>query len=85
MRGRALVEGDEFVRLRAGQVPSSVQKVVQAVPLGAVGGHEDVEIHGRLLLQAWVRTGPYCGGALRASLADCGPEGQGRAAKGGRR
>ncbi|GAA2950093.1 hypothetical protein GCM10010518_41080 [Kitasatospora cinereorecta] len=85
MRRRALVESDEFIRFRAGQTPSSVQKMVQAVPLGVVGGHEDVEIHGRLLLQARVRTGPYYGGALRASLADCGPEGQGRAAKGGRR
>ncbi|GAA2960688.1 hypothetical protein GCM10020227_30180 [Streptomyces flavovirens] len=70
MCGRALVQGDEFVRLRACQVASSVQEVVQAVPLDAVGRHEDVEIHGRLLLQAWGRTGPYYCGALRLSLAD---------------
>ncbi|MGY3056880.1 hypothetical protein ACVWZD_001125 [Streptomyces sp. TE3672] len=35
-----------------------------------MGGHEDIEIHGRLLLQAWVRTGSYYGGALPVSLAD---------------
>ncbi|GAA2451203.1 hypothetical protein GCM10010433_61540 [Streptomyces pulveraceus] len=70
MGGRALVELDEFVRFRAGESAPSVQEMVQAVPLGAVGRHEDIEIHDRLLLQAWVRTGSYYGGALRVSLAD---------------
>lgn len=70
MRGRPLVEGDEFVGLCAGESAPAVQEMVQAVPLGSVGGHEYVEIHGRLLLQAWVRTGPYYCGALRVSLAD---------------
>ncbi|GGV92888.1 hypothetical protein GCM10015535_54780 [Streptomyces gelaticus] len=70
MGGCALVEIDQFVRFRAGEPSPAVQEMVQTVPLGAVGGHEDIEVHDRLLLQAWVRTGAYYGGALRVSLAD---------------
>ncbi|MEU6019743.1 hypothetical protein ABZ826_39120 [Streptomyces sp. NPDC047515] len=70
MSGRALIELDEFICFRAAESAPAAQKMVQAVPLRAVGGHEDVEVHGRLLLQAWVRTGSYYGGALRVSLAD---------------
>lgn len=83
MGGRALVEVDEFVGFRSREFAPAVQEVAQTVPLDAVGVDEDIEVHGRLLLLAWVCTGPYNCGALRVSLADCGPEGQGWSAKGG--
>ncbi|GHI39738.1 hypothetical protein Sviol_41460 [Streptomyces violascens] len=47
-----------------------MQEVFEAVPLRVVGGHEDVEVHVLLLLQALGAYGPYYCGALRASLAD---------------
>lgn len=81
----ALVEDDEFVRFRACEAAAPAQEVFEAVPLRAVGGDEDVEVHGRLLLQARVRTGPYYCGALAVSLADCARLGQRRSAKGGAR
>ncbi|WP_244258546.1 hypothetical protein [Streptomyces sp. Tu 2975] len=85
MSGRALVEGDELVCFRTRQVAAPTKEVVQAVPLCAVGCHEDIEVHGRLLLQALgalrtVRTTSllhYCD-ALAVSLADWGIKGQGR-------
>ncbi|GAA3372150.1 hypothetical protein GCM10020367_25920 [Streptomyces sannanensis] len=70
MRRGALVERDEFVGLGSRQTAAAPQKVVEAVPLGAVGCHEDVEVHGRLLLQALGPYGPYYCGALSVSLAD---------------
>jgi hypothetical protein len=50
MRSGPLIEGDEFVGLRPTQPTSAAEQHVQAVPLGAVGGDEHVEIHGALLL-----------------------------------
>ncbi len=52
-----------------------MQEVFEAVPLRAVGGHEDVEVHVLLLLQALGADDPYYCGALRASLADWGAQG----------
>ena len=45
MGGGALVEGDEFVGLGSGEPALAAEQCVEAVPLGAVGGHEDVEVH----------------------------------------
>lgn len=65
-----MVEGDKFVGFHAGQPTSATQEMIQAVPLGTVGCHEDIEVHGRLLLQVLGAYGPYYYGALCVSLAD---------------
>ncbi len=83
MGGRALVQGHEFVRLGARELPAPAQELVEAFPLRAVGGDVDVEVHDRLLLQDWLRTGPYYCGALGISLADWRSDGSGRPEKGG--
>ncbi|GHB40296.1 hypothetical protein GCM10010331_29360 [Streptomyces xanthochromogenes] len=75
MRGRALVQGHQLVRLGARETAASVQEVFEAVPLRTVGGHEDVEVHVLLLLQALGTYGLYYCGALRVSLADCEVQG----------
>lgn len=45
MGGRALVEGDEFVDLGAVEAALAAEQGVEAVPLGTMGGHEDIEVH----------------------------------------
>ncbi|GBQ03578.1 hypothetical protein SSP531S_50530 [Streptomyces spongiicola] len=66
MRGGALVEHDELVRLGTAETAPAAQEVVEAVPFRPVGHDEDVEVHGRLLLQALVRARRW-GGAYNDS------------------
>jgi hypothetical protein len=40
-----LIEGDEFVDLRTGEVALALEQGFQAVPFRSVGGDEDVEVH----------------------------------------
>lgn len=47
MGGGALIEGDEFVGFLPREAPTPAQQGVEPVPFVAVGGCEDVEVHGR--------------------------------------
>jgi hypothetical protein len=50
MGGGALVESDEFVGFGAVEPALPAEQGVEAVPLGSVGGDEDVQIHRVCLL-----------------------------------
>ena len=81
--GGALVEGDEFVGLGAGEAAPAAQQCVEAVPFGSVGGDEDVEVH-RFACSSAVRRRPvvsvslsYCG-AMRLQLGRLAVPGAGQ-------
>lgn len=78
--GRALVQGDEFVGLGAGELAAPAQEVLEALPLGAVGGDVDVEVHDRLLLQASAADGSVL---LRRAAGQLGRLAFGGVGKGG--
>lgn len=58
MCGGALVESDEFVGLSTREAAFAVQQGVEAVPFGAMGRDEDIEVHRVSLLAApWMGAG----------------------------
>ena len=53
MGGYPLVELDEFVDLRAGQLAAALDQLVQPLPGVAVRHDEGVDIHQAILVGSW--------------------------------
>src|SRR5829696_7658810 len=46
MRGRAPVQGDQLVGLRAGQLAATTGQGFEPIPVGSVSCHEGIDVHG---------------------------------------